>query len=286
MSDLDDIEGFARANRRRAAIYSIIVAGIFIAPLVWVGYSCHSKQQRIAAREEAYRKSLELTPAEVESLKKRVADVKTRIAAQHEAWKKVVTHEELAKIQPSEAPCTMHRFQAPTSGAADSYVQHGSIDANYFGSFYVVRIPAGKDFGLPFASELAAAEALEKKLADGTANRNDQRSIDLENAIPFIVVEKESAPIVTTSVAGIGGFIPGELIGRAYVYSASAQRITCAADLVVSNSESVKFDFSYMQGNYLDKEYKMREAGKATLERDLEVRIRQTLASQLREVTR
>jgi hypothetical protein len=284
MSEFDDIEGFARANRRRAKMYGVIGMAVFVIPLAWVFYDCHKKHQRIAERNAEYRKSLELTPEERETLKKRVTEVKVRIAEQQDAWKKVVTHEALAALKPSEAPCTMHKFEAPTVQAADSYVQYGSIDANYFGSYWVSRIRAGESFGVPYASDLQAVQALEKKLVDGTANKNDERSLDLENVIAFMVVEKESAPIVTTSVAGLGGFVPGELSGRVFVYSATAKRITCMADIAVTNSESIKFNYSYMEGNYLDKEMKMREAGKAQLERDLDVKLRQAVASQLRAI--
>jgi hypothetical protein len=283
MSEFDDIEGFARANRRRAKMYGVIGMAVFVIPLAWVFYDCHKKHQRIAERNAEYRKSLELTPEEREILKKRVTEVKARIAEQQDAWKKVVTHEALAALKPSESPCTMHKFEAPTVQAADSYVQYGSIDANYFGSYWVSRIRAGESFGVPYASDLQAVQALEKKLVDGTADRNDQRSLDLENVIPFMVVEKESAPLVTSS-GGLGGFIPGELAGRVYVYSAASHSITCVADIAVTNSESIRFNYSYMEGNYADKEYKMREAGKAQLERDLDVKLRQAIATQLRAV--
>ncbi len=278
---MDDVEAFARAHRRKRQVRLFLLAAVIASPFVFLGWRCYSANEKIEAQREAYRKELALSEGERGSLRTSIAEARQRLAAAREGWTRAVTREALAAVAPGDGPCTL-RLVAPTTQAAASYIRYGSIDGNYFGNIFFRSYPAGEPLQpLDIDEELQQLDKIAAGLEANTADRNDASRVrDIEDRSLFVVVERETKPLVTPGPAG--GFTPGRIVGTAYVYSYSQQRITCAGALDVQNSESIEFDYSYMEDNVLDRNRREEEAAEATLHRDLAVRVRQALARDLR----
>lgn len=280
---MDDVEAFARAHRRKRQVRLFLLGAVIAAPFVFLGWRCYSANEKIEAQREAYRKELALSDGERASLRTSIAEARQRLAAAREGWTRAVTREALAAVAPGEGPCPL-RLVAPTAQAAASYIRYGSIDGNYFGNIFFRSYPAGEPLRpLDLDEELQQLDKIAAELEASTADRNDASRVrDLEDRSLFVVVERETKAFVTPGPAG--AFTPGRLVGTAYVYSYAQQRITCAGALDVQNSESIEFDYSYMEDSVLDKHRREEEAAEATLHRDLAVRVRQALARDLRAV--
>lgn len=280
---MDEVEAFRRSTARRRNIKLGLLALVIASPFLYLGVQCRERHARIDKAEAEYRKSLELTDAEVAALKLRIGESRQQIAAARAAWASAVTPAALAALEPGEVHCRVS-LHAPTQ-AAESYIPHGSIDGNYFGAgsyLYGAGAPIPDE---ALASAAATIEEAAARVAANKADRNDIRRVeDLPDTAIFIVADERSEPVVTTSATGIGSFLPGHIGGRAFVYDVFRKAIVCTADIDVRNSESIKFDFSYMEGNYLDEEIKMREAATTMLVRDLRTKVRQALAKELRDV--
>lgn len=280
-----DVEAFARSTRRKRQVRFAILGAIIASPFIYLGVTCKQKQDRIDARRAEREAALVLSDAERSELEATVARARATVAATRERWAQDTSPDALAAIQPGDAPCRIG-LRAPTLEAADSYIKHGSIDVNYFGNVVYRTYPAGAAPGADtLASTARAIDEVAGKLAAGKADRRDRdRLARLDRYAVFVMAERQTAPLVTATSAGFGDYLPGELVGRSYVYSFRANAIVCAAALSVRSPDTIAIDFSYMQGNYLDHEYKKEQAAKAALDRDLDVRVRRALATQLRAV--
>lgn len=284
---MDDIEAFERSTNRKRQVRMFILAAVIASPFLYLGWSCKQKRDRIAAREEAYERSIALSAADKDEMKRLVTERKQVFTAARAAWTQLVTREALAAITPGDAPCS-YRFTAPTAQAADSYREHGSIDGNYFGNASAVQFAAGAPL-VPrdLDADLRALAEAERLLATGEAKRphldalRPSRSVDKS---VFIVVDRETAPVVMGGVGGVTSFVPGELAGTAYVFAYDPPRIACAGPIAARNGESFEFAFSYMEGNVLDEQMKADASARATLQRDLEIQVRRALATSLRAV--
>jgi hypothetical protein len=282
---MDEVEAFRRSTARKRNIRLGLLGLVIASPFLYLGFRCHSENAKIEERREEYRKSLALSGSELASLKQGVDDERRRITAARAAWARAVAPEALAALEQSEQPCPV-RFQAPTPTAAESYTRYASIDGNYFGSGTFRTFQTGEP--IADATLAASAEILDEIAAHLAEDKADRRDRDRLYALPatatFVIVDERKEPVVTTSHGEVASFAAGVIGGRAFVYDVGQRAIICTCDIDVTNSLELKFDFSYMEDNPLDREARMLEAAKAVLARDLEMKIRQALARELRAV--
>jgi hypothetical protein len=130
---MDDIEAFARANKRKVRVRVFLLVAVFASPFAYLGWKMYSDHAAREERREAHRKQLELSEAERASLRTSIGEARRRLAAAREGWTRAVTPEALAAVTPGAGPCGL-RLTPPTARAADSYARYGSIDGNYFGN--------------------------------------------------------------------------------------------------------------------------------------------------------
>ena len=282
--DDDAIAAFARAQKRKVRVRLGLIGAVVAAPFLYLGWRCHGINAAQEARREEYRKERELTDADRAALRAGLAEARQRLTAARAAWARAVAPEALAISEPGDARCDI-RLVAPTAQAASSYTRYGSIDANYYGNVFFRRHPAGEPIPpLDIDADLAGLTEIAAELDANKADRDDlDRVRRFDDTALFVVVDKEVPPVVL-GVGEASSYMPGRLVGAAYVYSYSQQRITCAGDFEAENGASIEFDYSYMEDNVLDKDSKMREAARATLQRDLDVRVQQALVRSLRRV--
>jgi hypothetical protein len=126
------------------------------------------------------------------------------------------------------------------------------------------------------ARDAATVDEIAKKLAAGTAKREDSdRLYKLESHVAFVVIDRQIEPLLTETGVDVT-YVPGEIHGRAYVFSAHRKTIVCAGKIDAVNSvENVllKSQYGGAQG-----------AARGILQRDLDVKLREALAASLRSV--
>lgn len=281
----NDVEAFERATRRSRQIKLGLLALLIASPFLYLGYTCQVKKNKIAAAREEYEAAQRLSAAEVSELRALIPKTRTAIADATKAFTEVVTHEKLAAIIPGESRCP-HRFSAPDLRSGQSYVEHGSIDGNYFGSMSYQLLEPGapiKPAGLGDATTALdrADEALRKNAPTKSILEDVRGASDLGTTL--IIVGKRTEPIVMAGVVD-ASYIPGEIRGTVFLYSFASRQIECAAFLAVQNSSAVDIRYSYSAGNYSDKDRNLSEAGRGALQRDLEVELRRAIAQGLRVV--
>jgi hypothetical protein len=208
-----------------------------------------------------------------------------RLSCQN-AWRAACN--QIQQLEPGPDPCNTP-LMAPADFSAKSYVESGSIDGNYFGSWSLRLIRDGEPLGdsSGCAGQEWAADELRKRLERGEADKDDlaqarRSSGHREHGYQVLLrVHDERKP---TSLGET--FIPGHVAGRAYLYSDGERRFLCAGDVAAANSPDVKINYTYMQGNFLDQEMKSRMAANGALERDLQVQLRKAVADGLQVVAR
>lgn len=257
-----NIKAFTRSTTTKRYVMIGLVVAVIAAPFVYVGNTCRQKQNRIDANRERWAEAQKLSDSERRALETEIAKARQTYTSARQAWPAATAPEVLAAHVPSSAPCE-YKFVRPTQKAAESFVKYGSIDANYFGKSVFTHFDA---------SERVRDFQLEGALRDLDANREPSRG-DLERlrAFPkhvvFVVIDKQVEPVVEPGTT----FKPGEIMGRSYVFSVTQQRIVCAGVVDVKTSTT-------LQTPPQDHE------AKQMLERDLEMQVRDALATGLRAI--
>jgi hypothetical protein len=110
--------------------------------------------------------------------------------------------------------------------------------------------------------------------AERAARRFDRKQLEAFSPyLVFLIIDHEVEPAITATAPQIA-FTPGEVTGRAFVYSLDSAHIACAAKLSVRNAQpSADLDGVRRKPEAID-----------VLHRELEVRLRQALATDLRRV--
>jgi hypothetical protein len=258
-----------RGRRLLIGFLALLLVGPFV-PIAW-GYFRRWRE------EQAYR----LDAKEAAELRRLLDQNRGERASCQNAWRAAC--EKVEQLEPGPYPCNASLL-APADFSARSYVESGSIDGNYFGSWSLRLVRPGESLGdsSSCVGQEWAADELRKRLERGEADKDDlararRTSGQRERGYQvLLLVRDERKP------TGLGEtFIPGHVTGRAYLYSDGDRRFLCAGDVEAANSKDVKINYTYMQGNFLDQEMKSREAAKASLERDLQVQLRRAVADGL-----
>lgn len=262
MSDMDDVEAFARANRRKRGIRFAILGLICAAPFLWVGYSCQKQRARNAQYREEERERNALSPSEQAELDKLRADLKAAIPAAKKAFLEDVTPAKLAAAAPGDARC------ARRSGDVAGYVfvKPGEV-------------PTPRDPESAAQSLVSLEEQLERN-ADGPMkwDLDRARSIadDLDESV--IVVGERTDPVVVGE-----SFVPGQVRGTAYVYSSRKRKIVCAGDFEVQNSSEIAFQYTTSRYDVTGTGNKY-SAAQSKLDADLRDRTVKAIGEALRQV--
>jgi hypothetical protein len=250
-------------------------------PLIWVVYKNVSVRKRIADRQEAYQQSIALTDVEKKELPLAIERARKALQDAGRTFSAAMSPDALRAASSSGGPCPL-RISAPTMGAGESYIKHGSIDGNYFGNADFDLYEREEDIKTPINSRLATLNDIEDELRAGKADKLDLervQGIERLRGHELIVVGKATKPAVLADT-----YVPGTLKGRAYGYSYAEGRLACVADLDVSNTEKIEIHYTAMVGNVADEMIKKDQAAQTTLERDLQIQIRHAIASRLQAV--
>jgi hypothetical protein len=166
---------------------------------------------------------------------------------------------------------------APPSAAVEKYVRANRLDEQAFhaSDFHATNVGDQiHDDVYEDAARLAAE--IDGAMTRGTADHSQLvtlRSIPL--TVTLLVVDHDVEPKLIGSGSN-ATYKPGEVAGRAYVFSARDSKIVCAATIDVHN------DPSSTLGSYLDDVRAAGSDGAAVLHREIEVRIREAIANSLR----
>ncbi len=283
-----ELAAIKRKDRRRRLIGKLIILALFSAPIALVTHRLISNHLADQEYEEKRQEWLRLKDHEVDELRRLIDRGRKDLRAARNRWVEQVQPAALEELAPGEARCS-HSLRGPTPGAARSYIQHGSIDGNYFGNVSYRLVAPGQPIppsGIDY--DLAALDKAAAKLDAGTADRYTLRSVRDRGRLSeeLIVVGTQTRPFVSMGAAGItSSYTSGRIQGRAYLYS-HRTGVRCVADLDVKNSSSVQFSYSHMQGNFMDQEVKARQAAQSTLDSDLRVNLMWAITAGLRQVVR
>lgn len=278
----------ARRRRRTTRMVFFGFIGLMILPFAW-----YALQLWLRAREEAAEKAAaRLTAAESAEAAELLTQAERALAEAAAAFRSAMTPEAMGQIlerTPVDGPPCPYALRPPTSGAAQSYIMHGSIDGNYFGSIYYTIRKAGEAIGESgeIESRQSDLRSIGERLKSGRAEKRELRAlremIHMRGTSIIVIAQSQTAALVSSAGPGIT-YAPARIAGAAYLYSFSQKRIACAGAILAQNSPQLDFRFSHMKDNYMDEVSKRAQSAEGALQRDLEVQIRRALAESLRAV--
>jgi hypothetical protein len=125
-------------------------------------------------------------------------------------------------------------------------------------------------------------DAVDARLSADRATAFDRKQL---STIPphfvFLIIDHETTPAVTATTPKLA-FTPGAVTGRAYVFALQSGTIVCSAKIDARNTA----DDTYMDAVSSVPAAHKREAAGGVLHRELEIRIRQQLATELHATAR
>jgi hypothetical protein len=205
-----------------------------------------------------------------------VTRLRTSVVAARASWAKAVAPEALAAIVPGTQPCVLP-FAAPPPRAADGYIRNG--DSTGLGTDTFGAYDAGGTLRDDQLAMMARKiDAVDARLSANRATAFDRKQLaDLPPHFLFMIIDHETPPAVTATTPKIA-FTPGAVTGRAYVYAVQSGTIVCAAKIDARNTA----DDTYMDAVSSVRAPQQREAAGTVLHRELEIRLRQQLAAELK----
>jgi len=257
---MDDIEAFARANRRKRGIRFAILGLICAAPFLWVGYSCQKTRAQNAKWREEERARNALTQEEQAELDRLLPEIAKMTQSAAKAFAEDVTPAKLAAAVPGEGRCgrEVDRYDYPVLKPGEQ--------------------PQPSDIK-SVAANLAELEEQIKRDDDGATKYHLDRARSLMRSIDdtVIVVGERTEPVVLGD-----SFIPGQVRGTAYVYSARDRKIVCAGDIDVQNSAEIAFEYTTTRYDVIGAGNK-GAAAQSKLAVDLRERLAKAIKSELRQ---
>jgi hypothetical protein len=198
--------------------------------------------------------------------------LRAKLSAARASWQKATAPEALAALVAGSEPCPFP-FVAPDPSGAEKFIREGNVDALRTATFasYSANGQIQDDQLAQIDATVAAVDA---RIKANHLDRFDRKRLtDVEPYFVFVIIDHEVEPVVTATAPQIA-FTPGEVIGRGYVFSVDAGQIVCATKIDAKNAHP---------STDLDRVRRMPEATDV-LHRELEVRIRQALATGLHRV--
>ena len=258
---MDDIEAFARANRRKRGIRFAILGLICAAPFLWLGYTCQKQRAKNEKWREEARERNALSKAEQAELDKLLLEIGKMIQSASKAFAEDVTPAKLAATVPGEARCGRR--------------------VERYGYVFVKPGEQPQPSQLKSAAQsLASLEDQIKTSEDGATKYHLERAEGLVRSIDdtVILVGERTEPVMMGD-----SYIPGQVRGTAYVYSSRARKILCAGDINVENSAEIAFEYTTSRYDVAGTGNK-RSAAQSKLEADLSERTAKAIEAGLRQV--
>jgi hypothetical protein len=284
-----NIKAFRRGTIvKRIWMFALLIAVIGI-PFWYVLWTRHQEKVARERRQQAYeRESYQPPPPapppanalpapEQKALLERASAVVDQLQAASIAWQTATQDAELRTLRPGTEPCASV-VTPPPKEAADSYIKLGVVDEKGFASsaFFGYLTSDGVVPNTEVLRLLNSAKRIVRELEASRGTPETRTMLDdLEKPIVFVMIDKDEEPKVT-HVQPIE-VDPGKLGARAYVFDLRAVKVTCVARLDVKGSDT-KAAAAYL-GDVQD-----RHNAEAILHRELEVRIREGLATSLKVV--
>jgi hypothetical protein len=268
-----------RARKRRMAILALVVAS----PVLFIAYKA---QRRFAAHAE-YEAKVDaentLSEAELDQLRAMIPALTKQIEASHAPFAAATTPELLALIDARLAAgatrgrCPVY-LQPPGPRAEEGWGDEGNVDPE-------LVAPGARPRSSPGTSAASTVAWVADHLAKDEARRNDLDMLTRDSVLgpAVFVVGVRTAPLVH-GLEPMLEYEPGKITGAAYVYDPVAQRVVCAGPIAVENGEHISIEYRAMKDNPLDAEQKAREAARAALDKDLNVRLKRAIVASVKAV--
>jgi hypothetical protein len=220
-----------------------------------------------------------LPAAEQTELAKQARAFELKLGESIASWETLTATNVLAKTKAGSEPCPF-AISPPPKAAADAFIETGANDPRDFTS---------SDFmGYLAKDEVIPAEALYDyernlkqvigQLDNGTATaRTKERWAAIREPFTFVVIDREDEPDITDMTSKPIEFKPGRVVGRAYMFSLGDAKLVCTGEIDVKSSVPAAAA-TYLGG------VSSESAASKVLHRELEVRIRQALAANLKAV--
>ncbi len=268
------IAAFARSAKSKRWLWFALLLCVIAAPFGIVLYLQH--EERIVPDRRVDRAEEPLAGQDRAELATGVAQVRATVVAARKSWPAAVAADALAKIVPGTQPCAAP-FTAPTPAAADRFVRDGTADPKGFAASAFRAYGADQPLRDDDLAELAATVgAIDSRLEAGIAAPSDRVELaSLPAYSTFLVIDRDVQPALTGTKPV--GYVPGEVTGRAFVFSVREARIVCTGAITARNPDPDA------PGSHLDAVRTARDA-RDVLHRELEVGIRTALATSLRAV--
>lgn len=253
---MDDIEAFARSNRRARTVKVAMILAIALSPfgyVVWRFYKAHAV---IAEHEREAREAEMLSDAETAQLRTSLAGAIKTLQSAKASFVADVTPAALDAVTPGESRCPYEASSTMRGVVAPGQ----NIEPIGLDTWRITQVQDDLDKGEATKTELGQIEGMRS----------------LPGEVVF-VVGKSSPPIVTGD-----SYLPGQITGTAYMYSYRQRRIVCAAPIEVENKEAIDIQYTYMEGNILDEDMKKRESAKSVLDADLDEQLNRQISERLR----
>jgi hypothetical protein len=294
----EDADPHAKAFRRATIIKRVwMFAGLIAVlgiPFWWLFWSRHKENEKRERwrRESEERSYVPPTPAapptppadllpaaEQAELATQAKALQVKLGETLASWSELTAKDALAKIKPSSTPCPF-AITPPPKKAADGFILTGDNDPRDFTSSDFMGYLA-KD-GVIAADGLDGYELNLKQvlaqLEKGTATaRTKERWSVIAAPFTFVVIDREVEPEITDMTSAPIQFKPGRVAGRAYMVSLRDAKIICTGT-IDAKSSTPEAAAAYLDGA------RSESAASKILHRELEVRIREGLATNLKAV--
>ena len=233
-------------------------------------YLLHKDLKSTDHHDTVVTQPVQLTEQERAEVAAMVGPLRSKLAAARASWPKAI--ESLATVVAGPEPCAFP-FAAPDLPGAEKFIRKNIGDALGASPFatYSANVPIPDDRLSQMARVVDAVDA--RVTANHVDRLDHKRLTDLEPYLVFIIIDHEVEPVITATAPQIA-FTPGQVTGRGYVFSIEAGQIVCVAKIDAHNASP---------STDLDGVRRKPEAADV-LHRELEVRIRQALATGLRRV--
>jgi hypothetical protein len=257
-----NIAAFTSSTKTKRNVMIGLLVLVIAAPFLYVGNTCREEQKKIDANKTASYEEPQLSDAELAAQAIAVTEARNKFAAAIEAWPAATKAEALAALKPSQTPCE-YKLDAPTPKEVESFVKYGSVDDNYFDKGAYMTF----GFNEPVLDKQLVMPLREVESMAGGGKTVPERLRRLPTHVVFAVIDKVVEPVPQAGTT----FKPGEVVGRGYVFSIAQKRIVCAGAIDVRSTPTLVTP-------------PQNEEADQMLFRDLEMQIRQALASSLRAI--
>ncbi len=261
MGEMDDVDAFARSNRRRRQIRLTILGLLCASPFLWLTYNCQKQRAQNEKWHEEARERNALSKEEQAELARLLPEIGKMIQTASKTFAEDVTPAKLAEAVPGDGRC--------------------GRDVERIGYVFVKPGEQPKAQQLTSAAQsLANLEERVKNAEDGATKYDLEHARDLASGIDdtVVLVGERTAPAMLGD-----SYIPGQVRGTAYVYSSSTRKIVCAGDISVENSAEIAFEYTTSRYDIAGTGNK-RAAAQSKLEADLSDRTAKAITRELRQV--